>query len=387
MREYNRKIQALANQRQVGIFGKAEATAREAEAEFNRLIRDLTALVMSGSNDPHAADTIVSATWARVRKNLWKRFETLAEYGYNQTREGLRAHMPRSGFSLLLHKDSKKPHHQRRVRESLQEAKVSDLFPIGDDDEPGIEINAVAQNVAEMTQEEYMREVERYLMAAPTKSEINKWIVKPAPDGLDWETRLKSWDKQSRDSIRRVVVQGFSEGESVTAVRKRIEAAVAMPRYAAQRIARTEGCRIGNAGAMQAYEAVGDIIWAFEYTTLLDNRTRKAHRELNGRLYRRDKHGVYRDEQGNVLPLFPNGPNCRCYANPKFLGIDKVEDVDSSAFAGISGQWDYGDATLMSGWWKRASEGAKKTLIGVKRYRSLKRRLKREPEWADVVGA
>lgn len=285
----------------------------------------------------------------------------------------------------------------RRKKESLlQEADVADLFPT---DEEREELRELLERVETLTREEYMRLVDSFLLPAASEKQLKKWIVEPAPDGLDWETRLKSWDKKSRDSIRKAVLRGFSEGESVPQVRKRIENAVAMPRYAAQRIARTEGCRIGNAAGQEALDSLGDFVTAYRYRCQMTRHSREPHKALNGVIYKRTPRGEYRNDNGEVLPTFPNGPNCQCMGVPLFLGIEDVditdperdanmeESVDSSAFSGINGQIEYGDPGLMKAWWDKVSVGARKTLVGVKKYRSLKRRLKREPTWDDVVGA
>lgn len=125
---------------------------------------------------------------------------------------------------------------------------------------------------------------------------------------------VKNIPATTRDRIAAELKAGLAEGESIPALRERIQDAWAFSRERAELIARTETTRVTNGAQRQSmsdYQASDDeVVVEKAWLSARDARVRDAHQEL-------DKDG---DESGwiGVDNAFENGldapgePNCRC---------------------------------------------------------------------------
>lgn len=140
------------------------------------------------------------------------------------------------------------------------------------------------------------------------------------------EGKVKAWNKQQ---VQSVITQGILQGESIPKLSKRLATTVGERNYkSAIRNARTMTTGVENAGRMDAYkrqEALG-IDLQVEWRSVLDNRTRHEHRQLDGQ--RRpvgepfEVHGIKIEYGGD-----PHAPanmiyNCRCTINAVYEGLE-----------------------------------------------------------------
>lgn len=140
------------------------------------------------------------------------------------------------------------------------------------------------------------------------------------------EGKVKAWNKQQ---VQSVMTQGILQGESIPKLSKRLATTVGERNYkSAIRNARTMTTGVENAGRMDAYkrqEALG-IDLQVEWRSVLDNRTRHEHRQLDGQ--KRpvgepfEVHGIKIEYGGD-----PHAPanmiyNCRCTINAVYEGLE-----------------------------------------------------------------
>ena len=127
--------------------------------------------------------------------------------------------------------------------------------------------------------------------------------------------KVKAWDKQR---IQSVMLQGILQGESIPNLTKRLEAVTDGEHAAAIRNARTMATGVQNAGRIDAYQRANDmgIRTRKTWVATLDERTRYAHRELDGQTVDIDEPF---EVDGEKI-MFPGDPdadgsmvyNCRC---------------------------------------------------------------------------
>lgn len=146
------------------------------------------------------------------------------------------------------------------------------------------------------------------------------------------EGTLKRWNKQQ---IQSVMVQGILQGEGIPKLTKRLEAVTGGLHDAAIRNARTMATGVQNAGRIDAMHRAQKLGIKVKKTWVatLDNRTRHAHRELDGVTVDVDE--PFENEFGTIM--FPGDPdadganvyNCRCTLNETIEGYE-IDYIDMS---------------------------------------------------------
>jgi len=146
-----------------------------------------------------------------------------------------------------------------------------------------------------------------------------------APDGLDAMRRIKTVIGNDLASLRQSILThvtaptGASSIDSLSkSIRPLIErnpdGSAAGINYKAQRIARTEGVRIAEAGLQATIEADRDLFGTIEFFNAHTPDSRDDHIFHEG-VYHKTGGGWVRGD-GNPLPIIPLGPNCLCYTIP-----------------------------------------------------------------------
>lgn len=187
------------------------------------------------------------------------------------------------------------------------------------------------------------------------------------------------------------LVQGLVAGENVDQLRARLEPFADGLAYKAQRIARTEGCRVAERAGRSGYEQLGGMLQGLQIVAVMDEWTRPHHAARNGRIYLRGPDGLYRDDAGQLLPDLPDEPNCRCMTIP-VLQTPEVLKRNPAALAAFetAAKELIPDPASYRDWWAGASERERMIAVGVKRYQAMRDLLAsepmpREPEWADFI--
>jgi SPP1 gp7 family putative phage head morphogenesis protein len=234
------------------------------------------------------------------------------------------------------------------------------------------------------------------------KEELASKLVFPPPDSRfvaevltrgDWAARLDSLSgliTNSRGLIGELIT-GYSEGEGIAGLKKRIEPLVGGIKASAQRIARTEAMRVAEAMQREAWEPLGDMMVGAQIIAVLDERTRPEHATRNGQIYYKNPTGTQRSMA--QLPNLPDAANCRCMASPVLtpppdLAKNKRlrDAISQSQPSGIP------DPSTYDQWFEKADPGRRKLVVGVGRYGEMQKHLKaqgveRDLEWADFIDA
>lgn len=144
------------------------------------------------------------------------------------------------------------------------------------------------------------------LFNSPTKDEINL-ILKEKYLGESFSTRI--WKNQAYllNLLQQGITQGFIQGESANKIAERIAKVMNIQYSAALRLVKTELNAVQSAKNLKAFES--QKINKYMYCAILDSRTSKICRKMNGNIYllKDAKRGV------NLPPLHPN---CRSFIVP-----------------------------------------------------------------------
>lgn len=139
------------------------------------------------------------------------------------------------------------------------------------------------------------------------------------------EGKLERWNKQKMQSV---MVQGIIQGSSVIEIAKNMAEKVGeMDLNSAIRNARTMTTAAQNAGRVDSYKRAASMGIELQqrWVAVLDDRTRHAHREMDGQTVDVGKPFKYE----NYELRFPSDPfapaflvyNCRCCVNPVLKGF------------------------------------------------------------------
>jgi len=183
--------------------------------------------------------------------------------------------------------------------------------------------------------------VEQFEFPPPTPDRVDAILrATNAPDGLDAMSRIKTVMPQDLDRLRSTIVQAMSAPDRASAIQgltPQIREMVGGVAYKAQRIARTEGMRIAEAGQKECDSQVDDMITGYKAMTAFDANVRREHRVWHEQIYKRITQGRYVHPILGDLPSFPAGPNCRCWAVPQ-LAIDLTAGLPPVQLGGQYGR-------------------------------------------------
>jgi len=122
------------------------------------------------------------------------------------------------------------------------------------------------------------------------------------------ENRFYPLGEEAWGKARAELVEGFSEGEGVSALRARIRDVTDLTARQAETLARTEVIAASNMGAQARIDLMGDSAPPYrQWLSTMDNRTRPTHRAADGQVQPR---GTAFDVGGSALmvPGDPDGP-------------------------------------------------------------------------------
>ena len=147
----------------------------------------------------------------------------------------------------------------------------------------------------------------------------NPILLPPPGKKVSERIRLKKDKLWNRQKIQSVMLQSILQGESIPKIAKRLSSEMAYHnQVGAIRLARTMTTSTENQGRMDAYQRAEDmgIKLGRQWVATLDNRTRHAHRELDGQI-KPLKEPFYYEGHAIRFPADPQAPynltmNCRC---------------------------------------------------------------------------
>jgi hypothetical protein len=185
--------------------------------------------------------------------------------------------------------------------------------------------------VSEAEAKEIVRKLE---FGEPTPAQVDAVLdATNAADGLSAMERIKTVLPKDLENLRGVIRSGlttdFRGASAVQSISKAIRPLLDTNEginWKAKRIARTEGVRIAEAGQRASWEAVADLLKGIRTWTAGDANVRDEHQKWHDKLYYRTGVGTYVARDGEPLPEFPAGPNCRCYTTQE-LRDELYKDV------------------------------------------------------------
>jgi SPP1 gp7 family putative phage head morphogenesis protein len=256
------------------------------------------------------------------------------------------------------------------------------LIPVFEEEDPfGVPIDQLANvKLTDIQKDEVLKQI---LFPPPSKEQVAAIVERG-----DWKERLTDLSRliTSKELAFNELVQGFSDGENVKELRKRLELIVGGVTSAAQRIARTEGMRIAEQINRQSWDAISDLMTGVQIIAVLDENTRPEHATRNGRIYYKDA----KDGQPTIsqLPDLPDEPNCRCTSSPVLRPPKELEKdpVIAASFAQASGPGSLAPESYET-WFRDARKPQRQQVVGIDRYDFVEKQLAeiRIPEWSDFI--
>lgn len=247
-----------------------------------------------------------------------------------------------------------------------------------------------ASKVKKLNDEQWQGVLQTLIFPSPSPERSRELIEAKDENGFGFEERLELLTKKADDADRVAdeIITGFSEGENLAELRRRVQPLVGGIKSSAKRVVRTEGLRIAERMQRETWAPLGDSLLAVQILAVLDENTRSHHAVRNGRLH-------YREPVGNqlgfdTLPMLPDEPNCRCWSTPVLRPPPGLENNPAlqAAFANVGGE-GIPDPTTYDQWFNAVGEGRRKLAVGSRRYDAVKALLngQREPEWTDFIDA
>jgi SPP1 gp7 family putative phage head morphogenesis protein len=123
-------------------------------------------------------------------------------------------------------------------------------------------------------------------------------------DGSPLLALFQSLAPQSTDAVKAALVAGIVAGRGVPRMRRDLRQALAIPRWRAETIARTEAHRVFRAASQATYAANADVLAGWVWLAHLDSRTCPACIAMHGTLH-------------DVTDTLDGHPRCRCAMVPQ----------------------------------------------------------------------
>lgn len=140
------------------------------------------------------------------------------------------------------------------------------------------------------------------------KKSIDRVLAKPwAPDGKTFSARLWTNQKDLINAVQDEMVKGFISGVDSAAMTKRLVSQFGVAKYAAQRLAVTEGAYFASLAAGDTYKEYD--VEKYQILATLDDKTCDICASLDGEI-----HDMKEYRPGDTAPPFH--PNCRTTTIP-----------------------------------------------------------------------
>ena len=203
----------------------------------------------------------------------------------------------------------------------------------------------------------------------------------PAYGRKSWHARIAQQTQLAPpDQIAALVTTGYLQGETPTALAKRLRPWVQGVASSARRVARNESMRIAHATRMEAYENMGDMVVGYQIHATMDTRVRPEHAARSGTIYyKKPVMGQLGLDKMPQPPLEEDGTvahNCRCWITPVLEVQSQVED-NPAAKALFTDNKDklIPNPAVYNDWFDRASESDKERVVGKSRLKTIRNQL------------
>jgi len=370
---------------QIASVGRADRLANRVGRTLAAVAREAAAIAAE-DRPPHetrlAVERAVAAAQARAYAETREGLVSLADAGHREAVAVLMRTVPLAWFAKLhprLAWLAQSP--PRRTAEADGEVFTNPL-----DYEYDFEPVVPWRTNPRVAREEAMTLIRSLLFPSPSPERVGQWLAYSI-GGMTWDHRFRRYEEQDRAFILGQLTDGIAAGENVRQLRQRMLPVVDGTIYRAQRIARTEGRRVGELAQQEALGSLGDLISGQQIVAVMDQWTRSHHAARNGKVYQRQANGSFVADDGELLPQLPDEPNCRCMAVPILAPPTEVLDNPALAAQFRTSTGDQvPDPAAYTEWFRRADTEKRQAAVGVARYRSVAT-AEYEPDWLDFIDA
>ncbi len=382
--------------RQVDLLERIDSIERGIDAMLSRKLRDLLSILTGDSQTPKTAAfaAVMQSTLGDVKIMLRKQFKELLMRSHWSVVDAVWKSIPPRVFEFLVPIDSQhewyKPERVGRI-----EFGYGRMTLVYEDDRKPFGVPADLLAKRELTDEEKEQIRQDVLFPPPSQAEVAQILglgrhrIEPTGTTYEtWENRFDGLSRliQDKKLAFNELAYGYTQGENIEQLKKRLEPIVGGVKASARRIARTEGSRIAEHLQRRTWDGLGDMMIGAQIHAVLDERTRPEHATRNGTIYyRQPKPG---QKSIGELPDLPDAPNCRCMAIP-VLAPPKELANDPTIKAAFRSSGGSGDPDTYDQWFKSATPAKRKMVVGVGRYSEIEKQLgeRREPRWSDFIDA
>lgn len=370
----DQRLAAMLHQRQIETIIRSEVISDRTARVFNIAVEDAIAALRYKRDAP-----AVMRRAAEVMKHeMLNGFADLARWSHEELIDGYYQSIPINWLKTLLPPETAFAFEDER-----------DIIGNGS----GLDIETPSEPIAidpDLTDEEKRELIGKLIFPPPSSAEVAAIVSSPdANTGTKWEDRFSALSKKITDNegAFKAIVDGFSDGDNVAAIRKRLLPIVGGIKASAQRIARTEGLRVAERIQRRSWDELGDMMSGVQILAVLDENTRPHHSSRNGKIYYRNPSAGQLSM--TELPDLPDELNCRCWSNPVLQPPESLEKDPAvqKAFKSASGA-GIPEPASYDRWFSQVDVGRRKMAVGSGRYNEVSRQLTRirEPEWTDFIG-
>jgi hypothetical protein len=184
----------------------------------------------------------------------------------------------------------------------------------------------------ELTKAETLDVIRELEFGSPTPEQLDAILTDAAwPDGLNAMERIVTVPRPEIAGLRSKIheylaLPGPDRASAFTSLANDIGDLVGNVNFKAVRIARTEGTRVAEDMLRESWKEADEFIEGIQVFTANDGNVRPTHVKnpnwripRHGKIYRKQPGGLFRADDGEPLPRFPEDPNCRCWDTPVMI--------------------------------------------------------------------
>lgn len=389
------EIAAKLSYRQVETLYQLERTSRGIDKAFQKAVGELLAVVanddIQGGKIRAYSEAMQSAVM-QAKDGVRRSFERLVIESHRSASDAIASSVPDPVLIHLIPVEDRyerieKPRNGRLIMgygglEIVYEDAVASTFGVPD----------TSLRKRELTDEEKLDIAKKILFPPPSQREVAEILARGVRDAsgavTSWSERFDSLSGLISDKKLAFseIAYWYSQGESISGLKKRIKPLVDGVSASAQRVARTEGMRIAERMQRRSWDELGDMMVGVQVIAVLDERTRPEHATRNGIIYYKNPKPGQKSMAD--LPDLPDAPNCRCMTSPVLSMPDELKNDpevrDSFRLDRLPGTTD---AKTYDKWFAKADASKRKQVTGVARYNAVKEIAgsRRQPDWIDFI--
>lgn len=372
----NRRIVGYSHTRQIEAVRIANRVAENAAAPIKRFERAaMLALVAAGEHGSVSAEAIgrgLDGLWPALKTALGVELTRAAKWGHKTAAKTLSRSIPRRWLD--------------RWRFSIAEDIDPGPLP---PNRPEIVDPLAPFRGRKLSQEEWDEVVAKFVVPPPSPERVRDIVEAPDQhDGLNYKERLDKWSHKIANpaGVASDLVAGYSAGENIQELTKRLRRHTELAESTVKRIARTEGMRIAEQMQRESWGQIDDLMAGVQIHAQLDIVTRPHHAVRSGVIYY--KEGSGKSPTMAELPMLPDEANCRCWSTPVLLTPEEYQDQPEAAARDFNPTGAAAADPLAYGqWFSSANRDSRRYAVGGGRYDAVSKALgrTRQPEWVDFV--